>query len=87
MYSPLRGVLPPLQRFFDIWGRSNKEYVHVVLQHDHGIFSDMFTALKQLMLEKEAELALTNNELAELEEYQVIMFILYCFWRTISHSQ
>ena len=25
------------------------------------------------MLEKEAELALTNNELAELEEYQVIV--------------
>lgn len=24
------------------------------------------------MLEKEAELALTNNELAELEEYQVL---------------
>lgn len=33
----------------------------------------LFTALKQLMLEKEAELALTNNELAELEEYQVIV--------------
>ena len=31
----------------------------------------LFTALKQLMLEKEAELALTNNELTELEEYQV----------------
>jgi len=31
----------------------------------------LFTALKQLMLEKEAELALTNNELVELEEYQV----------------
>lgn len=31
----------------------------------------MFTALKQLMLEKEAELALTTNELAELEDYQV----------------
>ena len=29
-------------------------------------------ALKQLMLEKEAELALTNNELAELEEYQTL---------------
>lgn len=29
-------------------------------------------ALKQLMLEKEAELALTNNELAELEEYQAL---------------
>ena len=33
----------------------------------------LITALKQLMLEKEAELALTNNELAELEEYQVIV--------------
>ena len=33
----------------------------------------LFTGLKQLMLEKEAELALTNNELAELEEYQVIV--------------
>lgn len=32
-----------------------------------------FVALKQLMLEKEAELALTNNELAELEEYQVLL--------------
>lgn len=31
----------------------------------------ILSALKQVMLEKEAELALTNNELAELEEYQV----------------
>ena len=35
------------------------------------IYILLFTALKQLMLEKEAELALTNNELVELEEYQV----------------
>ena len=28
------------------------------------------------MLEKEAELALTNNELAELEEYQVMVSLV-----------
>ncbi len=41
------------------------------------IFPDVLTALKQLTLEKEAELALTNNELAELEEYQVHPVIMF----------
>jgi len=35
-------------------------------------YHDKKQGLKQLMLEKEAELALTNNELAELEEYQTL---------------
>ncbi|CAH3021347.1 unnamed protein product [Porites evermanni] len=35
-------------------------------------YQDKKQALKQLLLEKEAELALTNSELAELEEYQTL---------------
>lgn len=35
-------------------------------------YQDKKQSLKQVMLEKEAELALTNSELAELEEYQTL---------------
>ena len=37
-------------------------------------------ALKQLLLEKETELALTNSELAELEEYQVSKIHINFVW-------
>lgn len=70
----------PSQTLF-VLEKTRMHQIHVVL-YMHNLYIMFFPlifllpALKQLMLEKEAELALTNNELAELEEYQVMVSLV-----------